>query len=154
MKKSDKLREFIRAAKFTLISISAGLVDAGSFALLSLFNLPIFIVQPISLILSVIWNFTINRKFTFKSAGNVKIAMLQVAGFYLVFTPLTTVFSVWALSVGLEEFIIKAITMLLNLLLEYLFCRYVVFRKTIDTAEPTKSKADTEKEDYLDEDCE
>ncbi len=142
MEKQKKLKELLRAAKFTIISVSAGLIDAGSFAIMSLVGVPIVIAQPISLILSVIWNFTINRKVTFKSAGNIKIAMLQVAGFYLVFTPLTTWFSSWAAAEGVDEFIIKAITMVLNLVLEYIFCRYVVFRNSVDTAE--KKDAATE----------
>lgn len=147
MQKSEKLKEIIRAAKFTLIAISAGLIDAGSFAIMTLLGVPILVAQPVSLILSVIWNFTINRKVTFKSAGNIKIAMLQVAGFYLVFAPLTTWFSGWAVSVGLDELIIKAITMILNLVLEYLFCRYVVFRGSIDTAEKTPEQEEKEEKD-------
>ena len=146
MQNKEKFKEALRALKFTLISISAGLIDAGSFAIMSLFSVPILVAQPISLILSVIWNFTINRKVTFKAAGDVKIAMLQVLGFYAVFTPLTTWFSGWAVSVGLEEFIVKAITMVLNLVLEYLFCRYVVFRNSCDTAEV---KADEKSEEAL-----
>lgn len=141
MQNKEKFKEAIRAVKFAVISVSAGLIDAGSFAVMSLLGVPIVIAQPISLILSVIWNFTINRKVTFKSAGNIRLAMLQVAGFYLVFTPLTTWFSGWALSAGLDELIIKAITMLLNLVLEYIFCRYVVFRNSVDTAEKPADEA-------------
>lgn len=151
MEKHNKIKEALRALKFTLISLSAGLIDAGSFAVMTLLSVPILIAQPVSLILSVIWNFTINRKVTFKSAGNVKIAMLQVAAFYLVFTPLTTWFSGFALAQGLDEIIIKAITMVLNLVLEYLFCRYVVFKNSVDTAEAKNNNPTQNTESNSDE---
>ena len=80
MQNKEKIKELVRAAKFTLISISAGLIDAGSFAIMNLLGVPILFAQPISLLLSVVWNFTINRKVTFKSASNIKIAMLMVLG--------------------------------------------------------------------------
>ena len=151
MEKENKIKEALRALKFTLISLSAALIDAGSFAVMTLLSVPIVIAQPVSLILSVIWNFTINRKITFKSAGNVKIAMLQVAAFYLVFTPLTTWFSGFALAHGLDEMIIKAITMVLNLVLEYLFCRYVVFKNSVDTAEKKNNNSTKNPEANTDE---
>ena len=150
MQNQEKMKELIRAVKFTLISISAGLIDAGSFAIMTLIGVPILFAQPISLILSVIWNFTINRKVTFKSASNIKIAMLQVLGFYAVFTPLTTWFSGWAVSAGLDELIIKAITMVLNIVLEYLFCRYVVFRNSCDTAVKGEGNNDKQTESVED----
>lgn len=147
MQNKEKIRELIRAAKFTLISISAAIIDAGSFAILNkLLHIDIIFAQPISLILSVIWNFTINRKITFKSAANIKIAMLKVLGFYAVFTPLTTWFSTWAVSLGVEELIVKAITMVLNLVLEYLFCRYIVFGSSCDTADNSEKKGENSKE--------
>ena len=131
-------KELLRTIKFTLFSISAGLIEAISFLLLELI-LPeegwADIAQLISLILSVLWNFTLNRKFTFQSAANVPIAMLKVAVFYLVFAPL----SMWWTSVlvdgmGWNSLLIKICTMLINFVSEYLFDRFFVFGKTIDTA--------------------
>ena len=87
--KIDK-KEWIRALKFLLISLSAGVIQIASYTLLfEVAHLEHWIAYGISLVLSVVWNFTINRKYTFKSANNVPIAMLKVACFYLVFTPLS-----------------------------------------------------------------
>ena len=90
-----------------------------------------------ALVLSVVWNFTLNRKFTFHSANNVPIAMLKVAGFYAVFTPLSTWWTavLTGSSVGWNEYLVLAITMVINFVTEYLFDRFVVFRDSIDTAQ-------------------
>ena len=90
----------------------------------------------LSLILSVLWNFTLNRKFTFCSANNVPIAMLKVAGFYLVFTPLSTWWTavLTGANVGWNEYLVLIITMLINFVTEYLFDRFFVFGKSIDSA--------------------
>ena len=85
------MKEFTRIVKFTLFSISAGLIEMGAFALLNeLLHLPYWLSYLVALVLSVLWNFTLNRKFTFKSAANVPVAMLKVACYYAVFTPLST----------------------------------------------------------------
>ena len=85
------MKEFARIVKFTLFSISAGLIEMGAFALLNeLLHLPYWLSYLTALVLSVLWNFTLNRKFTFQSAVNVPVAMLKVACYYVVFTPLST----------------------------------------------------------------
>lgn len=130
-------KELIRSLKFVLFSISAGLVQVASFAIMEeALHLVHWLSYLISLILSVLWNFTLNRKFTFYSANNVPIAMLKVAGFYIVFTPLSTWWTavLTGNKVGLNEYIVLAITMLVNFVTEYLFDRFVVFGKSIDTA--------------------
>ena len=131
--------ELLRSIKFVLFSISAGLIQVGSFALLNeLLSLHYWVAYLISLVLSVLWNFTLNRKFTFKSAANVPIAMLKVAGFYLVFTPLSTwwtaVLTESAYGIEWNEYLVLAITMLTNFVTEYLFDRFFVFGKSLDTA--------------------
>ena len=136
-----KVKEFIRAAKFLIISISAGIIQFASFALLNgVFNIPEWIANIISLVLSVLWNFTFNRKFTFKSANNVPLAMMKVAMFYVVFTPLTT----WGgnlLSLrGINEYLILFGTMGLNLTSEFLYDRFFVFRDTINTNKRAQKK--------------
>ena len=115
--------------KFTLFSISAGIIQVGSFALLEIFIKTDWIPYLTSLLLSIVWNFTLNRKFTFKSATNIPVAMAKVLGFYLVFTPLSTWLGDLAESVGTDDFLILAITMLANFVLEFLFCKFVVFRE-------------------------
>ena len=84
-------KDLIRSVKFTLFSVSAGVIQIGSFTLLNeLLHLDYWVSYLIALILSVLWNFTLNRRYTFQSANNVPLAMLKVAAFYLVFTPAST----------------------------------------------------------------
>lgn len=134
---AEKKKEIIRTIKFTLFSISAGLIQTVSFTLLNeLLHLEYWISYLIALILSVVWNFTLNRKFTFCSANNVPVAMLKVACYYAVFTPLSTWWTAVLTSAGFgwNEYLVLAITMLSNFVTEYLFDRFVVFGKSIDTA--------------------
>lgn len=131
--------ELIRTVKFVLFSISAGIIQVLSFTLLNeLLHLNYWVSYLISLTLSVLWNFTLNRKFTFKSAANVPIAMLKVAGFYLVFTPLSTwwtaVLTEPSYGIMVNEYFVLIGTMLINFVAEYLFERFFVFGKSIDTA--------------------
>ena len=114
--------------KFTLFSISAGIIQVASFALLELFIKTYWIPYMTSLLLSVLWNLTLNRRFTFQSAANVPVAMAKVLGFYAIFTPLSTWLGNLAESAGMKDFLILAITMLANFVLEFLFCKFVVFR--------------------------
>ena len=121
-------KQLWQAVKFTLFSASAGVIQVGSFALLELFIQDYWIPYLISLVLSVLWNFTLNRKYTFKSAANVPVAMAKVFAFYLVFTPLSTYLGNMAEGYGVNDFIILIATMLANFVLEFLFCKFVVYR--------------------------
>lgn len=126
-------KEFLRAVKFTLFSVSAGIIQVASFAILEIFIKDYWIPYLISLVLSILWNFTLNRRYTFQSAANVPVAMAKVFGFYLVFTPLSTWLGTMAEKAGWNDFIILALTMLSNFILEYLFCKFVVYRGKEDT---------------------
>lgn len=126
-------KQLWQAVKFTLFSISAGVIQIGSFSLLEIFIKDYWIPYLISLVLSVLWNFTLNRRYTFKSAANVPAAMAKVFGFYLVFTPLSTYLGNLAEGAGMHDFIILIITMLANFVLEFLFCKFVVYRGKEDT---------------------
>lgn len=120
--------------KFTLFSISAGVIQVIAFTVLNeVFHLIYWPAYLTALILSIVWNFTFNRRFTFKSAANIPIAMLKVFGFYLVFTPLSTYLGHIAEGAGINEYIILAITMLSNFVLEFLFCKFVVFKNQENT---------------------
>ena len=130
-------KELIRTVKFVLFSISAGVIQVLSFTLMEeVLHLEHWISYLVSLVLSVLWNFTLNRRFTFYSASNVPKAMAKVAAFYLVFTPLST----WWTAVltgsrfGWNEYIVLGGTMLVNFITEYLFDRFVVFGSSLDTA--------------------
>lgn len=134
---TNKKKEWIRMVKFTLFSVSAGLIEIVSFSLLNeLLHLPYWMSYLFALVLSVLWNFTLNRKFTFKSAANVPVAMLKVACYYAVFTPLSTLLEhQLAGNLGWNEYLVTAINMLLNFVTEFLFQRFVVYRNSVDTAE-------------------
>lgn len=129
-----KNKSVLQAVKFTLFSLSAGIIQIASFTLLNeLCRLKYWPAYLTALILSVLWNFTLNRRYTFKSAANVPIAMMKVAGFYLVFTPLSTWLGAVAEGRGINEYIVLILTMLSNFILEFLFCKFVVYRGTEDT---------------------
>ena len=130
-------KELIRKIKFTLFSISAGVIEIGLFTLLdSVTNWDYWLCYLIALIASVIWNFTLNREYTFKSTNNIPIAMLKVSLFYLVFTPLSTLLGNYlAETLHWNDFLVTGINMLLNFVLEYLYDEYYVFKGTIDTKE-------------------
>ncbi len=125
---SENRNQMWQAVKFFLFSISAGVIQIGSFALLEIFIKDYWIPYLISLVLSIIWNFTLNRKYTFKSAANVPVAMAKVFGFYLVFTPVSTYLGNLAEGRGVNDFVILIVTMISNLILEFLFCKFVVYR--------------------------
>lgn len=123
-----------QAVKFTLFSASAGIIQVVSFALLNeLIGWKYWPSYLIALTLSVLWNFTLNRRYTFQSAANVPVAMAKVFGFYLVFTPLSTWMGQLAENAGVNEYIVLAVTMLSNFVLEFLFCKFVVYRNQENT---------------------
>lgn len=131
----NKHKEVIRGIKFTLFSVSAGIIQILSFTLLEAFTTwPWWPDYLISLVLSVLWNFTFNRKFTFRAAGNIPIAMLKVALFYAIFTPLSLALGNFlTANCGWNDFIVTGLNMALNLVTEYLYDRYFVYGKTVDT---------------------
>ena len=135
-KEGNAKKEFIRSVKFLLFSMSAGAIQLGSFTLMNeVWHFPYWVSYLIALVLSVLWNFTLNRKFTFKSANNVPIAMLKVAGYYAVFTPLSTMLEHYlTMSLGWNEYLVTFINMFINLVTEFLFQRFFVFGKSIDSA--------------------
>ena len=134
---SDTKKELMRSLKFVLFSISAGIIQIAGFTIMEeVLHITHWVSYLVSLILSVLWNFTLNRKFTFYSANNVPVAMMKVAVFYVVFTPLSTWWTavLTGESVGWNEYLVLAITMIINFVTEYLYDRFIVFGKSIDTA--------------------
>ena len=133
-------KEFIRFVKFTLFSASAGLIQTGLFYLLSLLFSNYWVCYLPALIASVVWNFTLNRRFTFKSAANVPVAMMKVFAYYAVFTPLSTILGNWLVEVryagspGIDTIVFFG-TLVVNFVTEFLFQRYFVFRGKIDNRE-------------------
>ena len=136
-KDPNKNKELMRAVKFTLFSISAGLIEIIVYSLLDLLTKwPYWPCYLIALIASVVWNFTLNWQFTFQSANNVPVAMLKVAAFYAVFTPVSTVLGNYlAETRGWPGILVTGLNMACNFVLEYLYDRYFVFGKSLDTNE-------------------
>jgi putative flippase GtrA len=127
-------KEWIRVLKFVLFSASAGVIQIGSFTLLNECTewryWPCYLI---SLLLSIVWNFTFNRRFTFQSNANVPRAMMLVLAYYCVFTPVTTLMGNFlAEDLLWNEYLVTAINMALNLSTEYLFQRCVVYRNKLD----------------------
>ena len=132
----NKRQEALRAVKFALFSVSAGIIQIGSFTLFNeVFHWSYWVCYLLSLLLSVLWNFTLNRKYTFRSAANVPVAMTKVAAYYAVFTPLSTLLGNWLVdTLGWNEYLATALNMILNFVTEFLYQRWFVFGKSIDTA--------------------
>lgn len=132
----QKKKELIRSVKFTLFSISAGVIQIGSFTLMEMFtDFPYWPRYLISLVLSVLYNFTVNRKFTFHSAANVPIAMLKVFGYYCVFTPLSTIGGHFLVeSLHWNDYLVEILSMILNFITEFLFTRFLVYGKQVDNS--------------------
>ena len=128
-------KELLRTIKFTLFSISAGLIEIGLFTLLdNVTNWSYWVCYLIALVASVIWNFTLNREYTFKSTANVPVAMAKVFVFYLIFTPTSTILGNYlAEDLGWNNTLVTLLNMLANFILEYLYDKFIVFRGTIDT---------------------
>ena len=108
-----KHKELLRTLKFVLFSISAGLIEIIAFSLLNeLTGWSYWPCYLIALILSVLWNFTLNRRYTFQSASNVPVAMLKVFAFYCVFTPVSTIAgSYLADTLHWNEYLVTALNM-------------------------------------------
>jgi len=135
-------QNFFQIVKFALFSASAGIIQTvadivcNELIFPDTFRWKAAVSYLIALVLSVLWNFTFNRKFTFKSAANIPVAMLKVAAFYCVFTPLSLWWTYQLVDVkGINEYIILAGTMIINLVTEYLYCRFFVYKNSMNTAE-------------------
>ena len=135
-----KHKELLRTLKFVLFSISAGLIEIIAFSLLNeLTGWSYWPCYLIALVLSVLWNFTLNRRYTFQSASNVPVAMIKVFAFYCVFTPASTVLGNFlAESMHWNEYLVTVINMAANFTLEFLYDRFFVFRDSLDTNELAK----------------
>ena len=140
---NSKRKTLIQAIKFVLFSASAGLIQAGVFALLmdaiKAFGRRYWPCYLIALICSVVWNFTLNRNFTFRSAANVPVAMMKILAYYCVFTPLSTWWGDALEGIGWNPYVILILTMFINLITEFCVYKFIVFRRTEDTLKPRKS---------------
>lgn len=144
MEKKEKLtakQTVIQVAKFVAFSMGAGIIQIVTFTLLTeLTRLPYLGCYLPSLVLSVLYNFTVNRRYTFKSATNVPKAMLKVAFYYCIFTPVSAYLGHIATSAGVNDYIVEIVTMLCNLITEFLVCRFWVYRGSMNTNKLAEKK--------------
>ena len=133
-------KDILQFIKYACFAASAGAIQVGSFTLMNeVMRWPYWVCYLTALVLSVLWNFTLNRKFTFKSAANVPVAMLKVAAYYAVFTPTSTLLGNWLVrDVGWNEYVVTILNILINFSTEFLYQRFYVFGKSVDTAKPRK----------------
>lgn len=139
MKKQSNQENRGQVLKFVLFSISAGGIQTLVFTLLN--ELTPWKYWPcylLALVASVLWNFTLNREFTFKSAGNVPLAMAKVFGFYCVFTPLSTWWGDALTDGGVNSYLVLFGTMAVNLITEFLYDRFFVFKDSLNTNQRAK----------------
>lgn len=133
--KPTKKQQFLEILKFTGFSISAGAMQLLSFSILYEWTacLPWWPSYLISIILSVIWNFTFNRKFTFKAANNIPLAMTLVLIYYAAFTP-ASVFGgdalekLWGSDFGI---LVTVLMMVINFLTEFVWDKFIVFNEKV-----------------------
>ena len=144
----EKKEEVLRIVKYVLFSISAGVIQSLAFTLLhEIVKWPYWPCYLSALVLSVLWNFTLNREFTFKSTANIPRAMTLVALYYCVFTPLSTLWGTALTNAGWNDYLVLGGTMLVNLTTEFLFWRLVVYRDSINTNARARRKQQTELEE-------
>ena len=138
----NRSKELWRSLKFLLFSISAGLIEIVVFSVLNEWTgwtyWPCYLI---ALVVSVLWNFTLNRRYTFQSANNVPVAMAKVFAFYCVFTPVSTIVGNYlAESLMWNEYLVTAVNMVANFTLEFLYDRFFVFRDSLDTNDRAKKQ--------------
>ncbi len=144
-KHNEAGKELWRFVKFGLFSISAGLIETGLFYLLGLIpSFGYWACYLPALVASVVWNFTLNRRFTFQSAANIPAAVLKTFAFYAVFTPLSTILGNWLVEVRFATYlpaadIVYFATLAVNFVTEFLYQRYYVFRGNVDNREENMS---------------
>lgn len=159
MAQLSKKDNALQAIKFALFSASAGIIQVATFTVLNELVVPNIHIENemlknilsaeygvcylIALVMSVLWNFTFNRKFTFKSATNVPVAMLKIFAFYCVFTPVSTIIGetvTRSTSWEFAEYIVLACTMATNMVTEFLYCRFVVYKDSMNTNDIAKKE--------------
>lgn len=130
----SKKENLVQISKFLLFSISAGAIQVLGFTLLEeLFHLPYWPSYLTALITSIIYNFTVNRRFTFKSANNIPKAMLQLGIYYAIFTPLSTWWGDALVQLGISDYLVLGGTMIINLVTEYCVNRFIIYRTSMNT---------------------
>jgi len=130
----SKQENLVQIGKFVVFSISAGIIQVLVFTILEeLFHLPYWPSYLTALIASVVYNFTVNRRFTFKSANNIPRAMIQLGLYYAIFTPLSTWWGDALVQIGISDYLVLGGTMVVNLVTEYCVNRFIIYRTSMNT---------------------
>jgi putative flippase GtrA len=130
----SKQENLVQIGKFVVFSISAGIIQVLVFTILEeLFHLPYWPSYLTALIASVVYNFTVNRRFTFKSANNIPKAMMQLGLYYAIFTPLSTWWGDALVQIGISDYLVLGGTMAVNLVTEYCVNRFIIYRTSMNT---------------------
>ena len=155
--KREKRKGVMQFIKYALCAASAGIIQIVLFSILQAvipsngktihfivedMDLVTFIATTVALCASILWNFTFNRKFTFKDAGNVPKAMILAFLFYVPFYPFQTWYvhtikSLLVEAIGTDGagIIAEGTVMIINFALEFMWQKFVVFRKPKDKKE-------------------
>ena len=155
--KKEKRKGVMQFIKYALCAASAGIIQIVLFSILQAvipsngktihfivedMDLVTFIATTVALCASILWNFTFNRKFTFKDAGNVPKAMILAFLFYVPFYPFQTWYvhtikSLLVEAIGTDGagIIAEGTVMIINFALEFMWQKFVVFRKPKDKKE-------------------
>ena len=155
--KREKRKGVMQFIKYALCAASAGIIQIVLFSILQAvipsngktihfivedMDLVTFIATTVALCASILWNFTFNRKFTFKDAGNVPKAMILAFLFYVPFYPFQTWYvhtikSLLVEAIGTDGagIIAEGTVMIINFALEFMWQKFVVFRKPKDKQE-------------------
>ena len=137
----SKQENLVQIGKFVLFSISAGIIQVIVFTTLEeLFHLPYWPSYLTALIASVVYNFTLNRRFTFKSANNIPKAMTQLGIYYAIFTPLSTWWGDALVQIGVYDYLVLGGTMVVNLVTEYCVNRFIIYRNSMNTRKQLKKR--------------
>ena len=152
----SKKQEFFQFLKFLAFSISAGVIQLISFELLYTWTkcLAWWPAYLISITLSVIWNFTFNRKFTFKAASNVPLAMTIVIIYYAMFIPVSTFGGNALEQIGWNGTLVTFIMMVLNFITEFFWDKFIVFNDKLINKISNKFKGLFKKEQILEHEIE
>lgn len=149
-KQDEQLRpkqQFFQFLKFLAFSLSAGVIQIVTFELLYTVIgwKSWWATYLISIILSVVWNFTFNRKFTFKAATNVPVSMVLALLFYVPFIPLS-VFGGNALEgIGWNGTLVTLMMMVINFLGEFVWDKFIVFNEKVVDKIVKKRKKEEDK---------
>lgn len=155
--KKEKRKGVMQFIKYALCAASAGIIQIVMFSILQAvipsngktihfivedMDLVTFVATTVALCASILWNFTFNRKFTFKDAGNVPKAMILAFLFYVPFYPFQTWYvhtikSLLVEAIGTDGagIIAEGSVMIINFALEFMWQKFVVFRKPKDKKE-------------------